>query len=210
MPYRRRKFTRKSSRRPYRKRKAVTYAGLKRVLKRNTELKYFCTTQEALPVDGTTGLTRNLNTIIQGDGADNRDGRVCSMKRLVIRMRIENADSNGNLVRLILCRWYGDATVVGPSDFPQQSGATTNGPLACWSNKKNTMKVLYDRVHKVDVDDPNRFVQINVGIYAKANFQSGATTAANHNGLILFAVSDSSVASHPTISYESQLSFTDS
>ena len=184
----------------------VTKAQLKRALKANTELKYFCRSEEDLAVDGTTGIVRDLSLVAQGDDDDDRDGTVISAKWLVLRGRFGNADSAGNVLRIIVARVFGEGSAVGPTDFPQQSGTTTMGPFACWSSKKLNLKVLHDQLYKTDTDDPNTIFDIKMPVNAKINYASSATASATHNALILFVVSDSSVAMHPTISFTSQLS----
>ena len=186
----------------------VTKSMLRRALKANTECKYHCRSEEDLSVDGTTGLVRDLSIIPQGDDDGDRDGNVVSAKWLVVRGRFGNADSAGNVMRIIVCKWYGEGSAVGPSDFPQQSGTTTLAPFACWSSKKLNMHVLHDQLYKTDVDDPNTLFEFRCKINSKINFAGSSTASASHNSIILFCVSDSSVTAHPTISFTSQLSFT--
>lgn len=185
----------------------VTKAMLRRALKANTECKYHCRTEEDLAVDGTTGIVRDLSIIPQGDDDGDRDGNVVSAKWLVVRGRLTNADTAGNVIRIVVARWFGEGAAVGPTDFPQQSGATTMGPFACWSSKKLNMHVLYDQLYKTDTDDPNTLIEFRCKVNSKINFAGSSTASATHNSIILFAISDSSVASHPAISFTSQLSF---
>lgn len=203
MPATRRRAPRKG-RRTTRRSKAVTYAGLKRYMKKNTELKYFCRSEESVAVPN-TGVLRTFALIPQGDSGTQRDGNVVCAKSFVLRARLENADLNGNMVRVIIARSRG--ITFGLSDFPLGSG--TLGPLGCWTNLKKSMSILHDRIYKTDNDDPNRLLMIRLRINAKMNFVDGTTNVPESGDLVMYLISDSTAASHPSISYVSQLSFTD-
>jgi hypothetical protein len=208
MPYRRRKFSGKRKR-TTRRSTAVTYSGLKRFMKRNTELKYH--TREASANDvPDTGYTRDLSIIPQGDSSSDRDGNVVTLKTLVVRARLNNADSTGNMIRIIVARYYHEGSSAGPVDFPQASTAVLN-PLASWSSvsKRGIMKVLHDRVYRTDPDDPNRFVKIVCRINSKIWFLDETLNPGQRGAIVLYACSDSSATAHPTISFVSQLSYTD-
>lgn len=203
MPYRRRRPARSSKGRRGRT-KAVTYAGLKRYMKKNTELKYHCRQEEAVAVPS-TGVLRTFALIPQGDTSSTRDGNSVAAKSLVIRARLTNADTAGNMVRIIIARSRG--ITFGLPDFPMGSG--TLGPLGCWTDLKRNMAVLHDRIYKTDSDDPNRLVMIRLRINGVMRFIDGTTNTPEVGDVSMFLVSDSTAATHPDITYSAQMSFTD-
>lgn len=203
------KRTYRRRRRTYRRPKTVTYAGLKRFMKKNTELKYHTREASANAVPS-SGYIRDLSIVPQGDESSDRDGNVVALKTLVVRARINNADSSGNMIRIIIGRYYHEGSSAGPQDFPQAATAALN-PLAAWSTvqKRGIMKVMHDRVYRVDPDDPNKFIKIVCRVNQKIWFLDETTNAAQRGAIVMYATSDSTLTTHPTLSYVSQLSFTD-
>lgn len=108
-----------------------------------------------------------------------------------------------------MVQYKGPGSTAGPSKFPI-GGAALIQPLGCWSGdlRANHYRILYDNLFSVDADDPVIVGTIRVPlINSKQVHFDGSTATTADGGIMLFAISDSSVASHPDLSFVSSLSY---
>lgn len=191
----------------------VTKAQYKKDMRKNNELKYHCRDDLVAISCGSGGLLRSLSLVPQGVTGITRDGNQITAKYLVIRGAFSLADTD-NICRLVIARLSKlKGATVSESDFPFSgiAGAgTVNSPFACWTDRKNELVVLHDRLYQMGATSNNvaKF-DVKINVNAVLQYDGTATTAAETNDLVLFAISDSTAPTHPTIRFASQLSFTD-
>lgn len=186
--------------------------GLKRQMQKfKPQVKQHCREESSLTVSS-TGLTRDLTLISQGDGQNNRDGDQTTGKSLVVRFSMTQADSV-NVMRLILVRYKGDGSSITTADLPI-STAVNLEPLACWDeNKKAKMHtILHDRIYTLSSDGGDVLTgQINVNLAgARTNWDNSVSaTVPEDGGIMLYCVSDSAAATHPQLNFVSNYSYYD-
>jgi len=187
--------------------------ALKRDLKSlEPEVKTFCREESTVRVS-TAGVTRDLTLIPEGTDSAERIGTSVTLKSLVVRYRLLVADST-NMVRLIVVRYKGSGSDVSLSDFPDETGVAGLGPLGCWMTllKEKFHTVLYDELINLGTDAADQALGvIRVNLHrGKTNWDPAeSATVPEEGGIMMFARSDSGAATHPDISYISQLNYFD-
>ena len=183
----------------------ATKAYVNRVVKRSVETKYYDVTQSDSP--STTPTITQINTVSQGDGADNRDGNVIFGTSLMLRGNVAVADTT-NIVRVIV--------------FVDKN---SNGSAPTASN---ILQVSTDPKSPINIVNRHRFhvlrdMQFSLSTYGPGalNFKeyvklgrlrmdfNGSDTTARMNGLYILTMSDSGSVSHPPCKWYSRLRFTD-
>lgn len=211
MPFRFSTGRRGTARRPFRRFRRRSTVGRKihRAIVRNnfknTELKYFCV-EDTFAVD-TTGVLRSLVKIPQGLQEGERVGDQVSLKRLVFRGRLVVADSS-NDIRIIIVALKKDGANVALTDFPKASTPTME-PYGCYTTLKKQYHVLYDVIHHVNSTSVSKNLNLNIKLGFDTTYAGSGTAAGINNDLVMYIISDSSVATHPVIAYNAQISYTD-
>lgn len=215
MPFR--KFTGRAGRRKAafgRARKARTSRlAMRRIARaavsKAVETKTFCQSIAANGV-GTSGHIYNACGIAQGDGSDQRIGDKATLKSLNVRgyMEAESADVTNTLRFMVVKGKSGlDQSQISTSDFPSVYACVTpdmRDKYTVLFDKVYTLKCSWDGTNTVQEQRPINW-KFNLR-NARIRFNPGAATVAG-GGVYIYAVSNSSVVSHPDIEYATELRF---
>ncbi len=162
---------------------------LKQMVK--TSNKIFDKTIISVVTDSATVV--NLSDISQGDDQDNREGNRIRLLHLLMRYSVQsNAASNVSALRvMILIDNEQDGVLPTPTQVLQVAGDYLS-PLNRTSFGR--FKVLYDRVHNVNIGTNNEF--INAKVFKKLNKNcfyeaaSGADTSSRKGNIYLMLLSN--------------------
>lgn len=192
----------------------ATKRYVRKLLAKQAETKYFELGVTATGVDYAGTLT-NLTVVPQGTTDSTRIGDKLVIRGLNIKYEVIAADST-QMVRVMLFQWHPNTQLLSPimSDILVSTTlSTTNAPLAnnVW-DYQNQYTVLYDRVHRLDsLEKASDIVRKNINLrYAKKTIVFYAATTAASEHIYMLVVSDSSAAPHPTIQYQTRLTYDDS
>lgn len=187
----------------------------------------------AIPLPSAGAIQASLCIPLQGTTSTSRVGSQIKMSRLTARWIIQGTTSalTGdayNTIRLMVAvvkvtNNQSAATFFTPSYFLQDT-STVNTSMTSqynWDNRKN-FKILYDKL--IFVSDPAvayangdtnlpfmRKGKVNVKLNRTAQFSAntGGSTDVEKNYLLMFAFSDSAATSHPTLIWQSRVTYRD-
>lgn len=137
------------------------------------------------------------------------EGKFATLKNLLIKGRLETADTNGNVIRIVVYRSKIPGGDTSSAMYPQQVGTTTMAPYVPWGSKKHaSLVVLHDRCYQVQPDDGQKLFKINLKMNNRVTYDT-TNDKPSFGDIQMAFVSDSTTAAHPTLSYVSQLSYID-
>lgn len=200
----------------FRRRKTNFATRVKKVLAQQQEHKLHVVSGsfDSIPTGGIIG---HLSTVGQGDTDGTRDGDQLSVTKFEIRGMVKTADATNN-VRIIVFRWNGDSTPSTTDIVQNFQGTGTDLDFLRPINHdhKKNIKILYDRWFRLSTseafmsDIPFRVVRYGKRLGAKKITYENGTTTPLKGGIWMMAFSDSGAISHPGVSYEGMVHFTDS
>lgn len=146
-----------------------------------------------------------------------REGLDIEMKLLRLRFNMYALDETNNM-RLILLRTKGEFIPTTASEILENYASFTDPtvPLISWESRFN-FEILMDRVFTLSNDiyysgaanhHTNKYLVKNLYKNVKIHYNPSSTDGANQ--IYLLAISDSSVLSHPVLTYHSELHYKDS
>jgi len=149
----------------------------------------------------TTGTVQDLSPVSLGTSEVGRIG--ISIRSIAVKANFVLArgdDTNG--CRLVVFKWKDDDAINTPTvakvlDTTSVSSSTQFWVCPInWQNRKS-IQVLYDRMYVFD--DTHDLVNdsFDVPVYGSCDFNTGTTSGTNHIYCLL--LSDSTIATHPTI-----------
>lgn len=191
----------KRSRRPRRFRRRSSNKTIARIAKKvfnkQVETKYNNFQINAVPLSNVP-FGQAMNNLAQGTTTSTRVGNSVRIQGLKLRYELQLADTFN------VCRVY-----VLWSRAPI-NGSLLPGPLEVLSKDRQNFKVLYDRTHVLDQDDPTfvttKDISRYIGGFSRFNNATATPTAGY---LSLYAVSDSTLVSHPTFSFAASVTYQD-
>jgi len=194
---------------------------------KNAELKYQYpgTNISQVPISTTGYLTKIPFQIPQGDGDNTRDGdHLTWCGSIPIRWEVINATTDVyDHVRVILFQWHPNDTTPPTVGNVLLLGPTGVSDIFSMYNhdRRQDYKILYDRtvttvqesnILAVPVDvNYTRYVQGTVSLKKarkQVQFLGGGLTGTNQ--IYLLAISDSTAATHPLLTWSSKIFFRDS
>lgn len=204
---------------------------VKTIIARRQELKYFHYVQAATAVSTTADVSGSPFDIVQGDQDQERDGdRLQWCGTLEFNLQVVSGQTAGtsdlyNNVRVMLFQWHPTSTSA-PS--PVASDVLSQGPSGnpdIYSvynhDTRQNYKILFDRVYRVTLntngtiaDNSNsttgiRRLRISMK-KARKDVQYVGNGLQGTNRIFLLTVSDSALATHPTLAFASKIFFRDS
>lgn len=213
MPYKRKTYTRR--RRPVANKtvKRVARYEAKKVLDKEVETKQTDVSLAASSVDYTTGVVQALHAnLTVGTGANQYLGTRIHPIYLHIRYKIAAADLT-NIVRIIIVqvRAGGVPTLANTLE----SVSNVRAPLSDYEVDYNhTYTVLFNRLITVEGGNAPGSSTFRIGEIKirpkklRAMFWTAAGTI-ERGGIYFLAISDSAIASHPTVEFYSRLHYKD-
>lgn len=178
----------------------------KRAVKSMGELNFHVFGVSANPV-GTLGYIADLSIIAQGDGDQNRQGDEAHLTSMEFKYDWTIADTF-NRCRVIIFRWLDDAA---PGIADILLGGVSGVPQVYSSYNKdgrNKFNILYDKTEVgVLVPAPNsvKYHEGSRKLTGTLRYNAGGTSGTGH--IHLLAISDSGVASDPTLTFTSRLNY---
>lgn len=178
----------------------------KRAVKSMGELNFHVYGINSNPV-GTLGFIADLSVIAQGDGDQNRQGDEAHLTSMEFKYDWEIADVY-NRCRVIIFRWLDDAA---PSIADILLGGVSSVPQVYSSYNKdgrNKFNVLYDKTEiGVERPSPNfvKFHESSRKLTGTLRYNAGGTAGTGH--IHLLAISDSAVASDPSLTFTSRINY---
>lgn len=156
---------------------------------------------------GITGTIQHLSNIAQGSTYETHVGVQAKATSLQMRLTITAADSV-NVVRIIIFRFF-DGTTPVATDILQNLVSSANlHPLSMLNmDNRKTFQVLYDNSYVVDTDDSILVDKFYIKRNMKLSWKEDNSRDVGH--IYMLAISDSAIAAHPTLLWESRLRFTD-
>jgi len=164
-----------------------------KVIKEESELKYFGTQQVQLPVT-TAGYIVDITAIAQGVGDQQRVGDECTLDSLELRYSAAyNLSSALDTFRIIVVEWFPSSTP-GIGSILQVTGSTLT-PLSYYNkDQEPNFKIHYDSLIDLvgNLSNPKAMHSQQIFLTsmrgARLQFVSGGTTGTSH--LYVIAVSD--------------------
>lgn len=211
------KFLRKRSRR-YRKlrgrrfKRRVTRRFVYRAINKNLEKKFRDFQYEA-NIAWTGNAWGGLVDIPSGTTDTARIGDKVRLKGLRLRYQWDLSDTV-NKCRVIVFQWCQSTnyTVPAVTDILQNTGTSTSGVFSPYNHDAGpNYRILYDRLHSLDADNPSPFVNTNISLrrckYRKISFVGGSTDAIGK--IFVLTITDSAATPHPAFKAYARLTFTD-
>lgn len=173
-------------------------------MKSNQELKFYDTAANTVSVS-TSGVVLLATNIAVGTAQTQRIGQKVTVKSHLLRYTLTAADSTQS-VRVVIARYMdnGNPTI---ADLLQDT--VTNPWLSPLDRDKgHRFSVLFDKMHALGT-----YTDANIceKVYLSGNWDVhwNASAVNEKGGLYIFVISDSGVASHPSIDYSSRVRFVD-
>jgi len=197
------------------------------LIHRNQELKYFATVASAGAISSTMGLATSNFDVPQGDTDQSRDGdQLMWCGHIDFHMQMVNGQgATGDIynnIRLILFQWHPNTTpaaldvfIAGPSGGPDVYSQYNH-------DKRQMFTILWDKNFTTvgnasAATSPNtNFVTTGIKKFripltkAQKKVQYSGGTTSGTNRIYLAFVSDSALATHPTLAYTTKIVFRDS
>lgn len=179
-----------------------------KVLRGNIEPKYITASTTAQTVDWLGGLN-SFTDIVQGSAQTQRVGDELRLKSIDLRYQIACADTT-QCMRIIVFQWFQN-TVPTVNNILYSNG-TAQAPFGALNfEQRRNYRILYDRMHSLDIiTEIQNGVHVRIWKIPKRNivFTTTGTTVGNNKCYIYF-ISDSSVAPHPTLTWQIRVNYTD-
>ncbi len=160
-----------------------------------------------VPGAGGTTNTIGLDTIAQGDNFNNRTGNKITLKSLHLKGQMIVSDSH-NFVRIMLVQILSLNQIVIPSDVLQPDATTGNPTIYSPYRKESRIKfnVLRDKFYKLQEVAAGSVYPFLVNVDMSYKWKKGLTITYNqvgnttpiYNNILVIAISDSQLATHPT------------
>lgn len=196
---------------------AVT--SLKRRIAAATEIKSEdVNTANASPILLTeAGSIANLAQIGQGNGQAQRVGQQITAKKLHMRYWLED-NGGSHVARIIIVQYKKQSSSSTPSlakileNYSAGTGSAWS-QLSYTNQFKENFRLLYDKFHAVDTTGGPSTVarEFTIPLNCKIAYNGTQTTDIEKNGIYMFMLSDSTVASGagPKMHYGARLDYTD-
>lgn len=188
-------------------------AQVKRMIKSNEETKYFRPGVIVSSCSNVANITA-LGNIAQGLGGQDRIGSQVTFERVKVKLDAIVSDST-NIIRFILFKWKENDTFTVPTALQILSNGLSGAPDV-WSfyndETSQSYQILYDKVfvgsNGGSSDTIRQFAQRNIKLGHKVKFFSDSTTTGT-NKLYQLNISDSAAVVHPTLSWITEIQYTD-
>lgn len=219
MPYNKRYRKRAvRRRRPVRRTRKPTVASINRKvmkIQKAIEWKHLDTFQDT-PVS-LSPFIYGLTNPVQGLFSTDRIGDKITTSSIQLRFQIDQADSAYNFMRVCVFRQrdlnHPSLLLDANTFFNTGSGSQAALPTLWQYNlsyfRNSSAKVVMDKIFKVQNSNNNNAKYFQIKIPYRRNIQYEDGTLRQNEQLILFAVSDSTAASHPTLSITTRLNYCD-
>lgn len=186
---------------------------VKKMIKNNEEVKYFRPGIASSSVSNVATISA-LGNIIQGVGDVNRIGSQVTFENIKVKLDAIMSDST-NIVRFILFKWKENDTFTTPT-AAQILGTGPSGGVDVWSfpndETSQSYQILYDKVfvgsNGSSSDTLRQFAQRSIKLGHKVKFNSDLVTTGT-NKLYQLNISDSAAVVHPTLTWFTEIAFTD-
>lgn len=197
---------------PFKKRKGsvATVPQVRKMIAAAEEMKHHLHTQAAQNLPNTGFTSTVLTGITQGNGVTQRIGGEVNVKAVEINLVTTLGDAT-NIVRFILLKARNWGTTAPTSNEVVSYASTGYGFMGTVDpfDKKAEFTVLYDSGPlPLSSSVPDRTIKIRLKKKWKIYFNSSSTTD-QKNGLYLYGWSDSVAATHPVVTFVSNVSYTD-
>lgn len=153
-------------------------------------------------------LSGSLNLVTSTD----RDGQEIQARQLYFSYIIAIADTY-NFVRVI-CWVYKPAQTASVEDPIDNTSYTAGlGIIAQYSLANQAQyKILYDKVHKVDVDNPVILRKVNLTrkVRGMKSYYTSSSSDVSTNKIYFTVISDSGATSHPSFEFRGRFGYYDS
>lgn len=188
-PYRARRFKRK-----YNLNKRVNY--ISKYIRKMQELKNHDVSISLSP--DTSETFTNLSLIPQGDTSLTRDGNKILAKSLSYHLKLTAADST-NIVRVVFLIDKASLALT-PTNYLE----TVSDPISFRSADSNVgrYKVLSDKMYVLGTDAgqvEQKYISGHFRLNKPIDYASSSTATAIKNNIWMMTISDSGVASHPSV-----------
>lgn len=211
MPFRRTYRRRTYRRRPQNKGgvRRVVRREAKKAIAKEIETKASDVSLAASSVDYTTGVVQALHAnLTPGTGANQYIGTRIHPVYLHIRYKVHAGDPQ-NLLRVIIIqtRTAGVPTLANTLE----SVSNVRAPLSDYEVDYNhTYTVLYNRIHTLDDANFNtQLGEVKIRMKRLRAMYYTAGAAIERGGLYFLCISDSAIATHPTVEFYSRLHYKD-
>lgn len=173
------------------------------------ELKYHDTWLQAQSIGyDTSAYVGILSNMSRGTTSNTRIGTVIKVVGNQIRFSVHAADST-NFVRVILFRWFNPG--VSPTTTTVLQADPTTSKVLPWNpiyrDVRKSMHVVYDNLFNIHTYVPQQVDKVYLKNHMNMSFNENDTPDDGH--LYIYAVSDSVIASHPTITFYNRLKYQD-
>lgn len=179
---------------------------------RGIELKYRPFQSAGAAVNSGFNITL-LNGVTQGDDSADREGNDIYMKKLVMNLSFIVGDTT-NTIRccIIYDRQTNGVTPVSTDTFQSFVTVNATAPLNdVRADDRRRFSFLYDRIIDLSTAGPAcKTLRIRKRLNHHTNYSGAGSTDAviYKGGLYLVLISDSTAASHPSVSYAGTLYYT--
>lgn len=188
--------------------KAQVKTTVRRMIAARSEKKMF-----TVDVNGsvsTTAAFNHVSAVPQGDQDTARDGDELYLKSIHWSWQMIGADGT-NRIRLVLFQWKEDSNVSAPDVNDLLQSTTSAGLFGVFrKDMSSSYRILYDNILHTDTYNNVKTGRKNCykGFTKKMSFTGGGTTGRHH--IFTLVLSDSAAATHPQITSQVALRFTDS
>lgn len=190
---------------------------VKRLISNQIEKKFFDFNAAATGIDA-AGVAGDISAVTVASSAttSGRDGTSIMAKELRVNFQIISSDAT-NQVRVIVFQWKQSSAgnPIITADVLQQVAFVPPMAQTAWDNVDDgSLHVMYDKCFQVATGAGTPIAITKRLIFRgrklgtkRLDFDAGGTTG--HNHYIVFFISDSAAASHPTVAQSHRLIYTD-
>jgi len=190
---------------------AVQRKQVKRIINADREKKWLIQTGNLIAVS-VAAAAADVTPVPQGNTEITRVGNEVEARSFHLKYTVKAADTTQQ-IRVLVVQYKAD------NNSAPFSGAELfyNGPsgVVDWNSEQNEdykqqYKILYDRLHNLYLTNDTFQQSVSTFITIpskKVHFNLGATTGENH--IYIAYISDSAVATHPTLTYSTKFVYTD-
>lgn len=180
-------------------------------LSRKADYKQTTQSRSAYAVDNSGWVQDLFGRLSRGDSPiDQYNGSSIQVKSIHVRGMMARADTT-NIVRIMVLQWYDNGVPAASGLINDTSTIAAPFGSRYWTNKRS-FKVLRDITlysEQYNGDQVLFDFYISGKKIRQTWFSTTVDNPAQRNGICLMAVSDSSIASHPTLTYRAEVIYTD-
>lgn len=188
---------------------------VKSIITRNEEVKIKDTLLGSTSISSTAGITAAITAVAVGTEESQRVGDEIRLKSIHVNANILGADAT-NVVRLIWFQWIPNNASQTPNagSLLQDTTYPWMSPINETNQKAGLFRIISDKRYQLTTSGSNQGITLTKTFYGRKiprkNIEFNPAQSTGFNQIYCLYASDSVAASHPTFTYYTRVSYSDS